>query len=155
MPMTQTFKRHKPSNGVRAATHAATAEDYAKLAQHVVSALVNKSKDIVLKVPYFVQFSDDLPKGILIKKDAEYNWYRAKTQKLANWLYRHGHLSQDSKAIVKSMRTVVNMWGEIDRLLATPQEEFLKGAKILQNFAIVVDTEEKVWDNSTSEIKEG
>jgi hypothetical protein len=152
--MTQTFKRHKPSNEARAATHEATPEDYAKLAQHVVSAIVDKRKDVILKLPYFVVLAEDFPKGVLVKRDEKYNWYRAKTFKVANWLHKHNHLSQDSKAIVKSMRTVVNLLGEADRLLATPEQEFLKGAKILQNFAIVVDTEEKVWDNSTSEIKE-
>ena len=141
-------KRHKPSNAAREATHAATSDDYAKLAQHVVSAIIDKRRDVVIKMPYFVVLAEDFPKGILIKKDEKYNWYRAKTFKIANWLNKHGHLSQDSKAIVKSMRTVVNMLGETDRLLTTPEQEFLKGSKI------VVDTEEKVWDNSTSETKE-
>jgi hypothetical protein len=147
--------RHKPTREQRAATHAATADDYAILAQHVVSAIVDKRRDIVIKLPYFVVLAEDFPKGVLAKRDSQYNWYRAKTFKIANWLNKHGHLSQDAKAIVKSMRTVVNMWGEVDRLLATPEQEFLKGAKISQNFDIVVDTEEKVEYNSTSEIKEG
>lgn len=141
--------RRKPTNEARAATHSATDEDYAILAQHVVSAIVDKRRDIVIRFPYFVVLAEDFPKGVLCKRDSQHNWYRAKTFKVANWLNKHGHLSQDSKAIVKSMRTVVNLLGEIDRLLATPEQEFLKGAKIS------IDTEEKVCDNPTSEIKEG
>jgi hypothetical protein len=123
-------KRVKPSNQLRATTREASDEDYAKLAQHIVSALANKCRDLVIRFPYFVKLPDDWPRGILIKRDDKYNWYRVKVFKAADWLNKHGYLPEDAKGIIKSMRSVNNMMGEVDRLLASPQEEFLKNDKI-------------------------
>lgn len=134
-------KRHKPSNEQRQATHPAIEEDYQKLAAHVVSAIANKCRDVVIKVPYFIVFADDWPKGILIKRDAHFNWYRVKAFKAADWLHAHGYLAADAKGTVKSMRTVNNLWGEIDRLLMNPEN--------------LVDTEHKTLYNVNLEIKEG
>lgn len=114
--------RHKPSKAQRAATRPANDEDYEKLAQAVVQALVQRKKDVILKLPYFVQMSDDFPKGILIKKTSEHNFYKAKVIKLANFLNKHGYLAQDAKGVVKSMRSVSNLVGEIERLVANPAE---------------------------------
>lgn len=134
-------KRHKPSKQLREATHAATPSDYEALAQAVVSAIVQKRRDVVIKLPYFVVLSEDFPKGVCIRKDEKFNWYRAKAFKLADWLYDKGFLSEDAKGIVKSMRTVSNLVGEIDRLVAQPQQEFLKEDKN------VVDSQEFVMYN--------
>lgn len=122
-------KRHKPSNEARAATHTATDEDYAKLAQHVVTAIVNKCRDIIVRFPYFAELPDDWPRGILIHRDDHFNYYKVKVSKAANWLHAHGYLAEDAKGLVKSMRTVSNLVGEIDRMFANPQQEFLKDAK--------------------------
>lgn len=124
-------KRHKPSNADRAATHAASAEDYAKLAKHVTSAIINKCRDLVLKVPYFIVFDEEFPKGILIKKDAQHNWYRAKTFKLADYLHAKGYMPEDAKGTMKSMRSVNNLMGEIDRMIANPQQEFLDDKNVV------------------------
>ena len=128
--------RVKPTNEQRQATHPALEEDYQKLAQHVVSAIANKCRDVVIKVPYFIVFAEDWPKGLLVKRDAHFNWYRVKVFKAANWLHAHGYLATDAKATMKSMRTVNNLIGEIDRLVEQPHKEFLRDAKI------VVDTED-------------
>jgi hypothetical protein len=140
--------RHKPTREQRAATHPATDADYTILAQHVVSAVIAKCRDIVIRFPYFVALPDDWPRGILVKRDESYNYYRVKVFKAADWMFKHGYLQQDAKGLVKSMRSVVNLLGEADRLLTTPEQEFLKGSKIS------VDTEENVEYNSTSETKE-
>jgi hypothetical protein len=133
--------RKKPTNEARAATHPAIEEDYQKLAAHVVSAIANKCRDVVIKVPYFIVFADDWPKGILIKRDASFNWYRVKAFKAADWLHRHGYLAADAKGTVKSMRTVNNLWGEIDRLLTNPEN--------------LVDTDVTFGYNDVFEIEEG
>lgn len=122
--------RVKPTNEARAATHKATDEDYAKLAQHVVTALVNKCRDIIVRFPYFAELPDDWPRGILIKRDDHFNYYRVKVFKAADWLHAHGYLAEDAKGLVKSMRSVSNLVGEIDRMFASPQQEFLRNDKI-------------------------
>jgi hypothetical protein len=114
--------RHKPSNQLRATTREASDEDYAKLAAVVVSAIVNKCRDVVLKMPYFVELDPTFPKGVLYKKDKMYNYYRAKAFKLMDWLYKNGHATQDAKGVVKSLRTVNNLVGEIDRMLVSPEK---------------------------------
>lgn len=121
--------RVKPTNEQRQATHPALEEDYQKLAQHVVSAIANKCRDLIIKVSYFIVFAEDWPKGLLIKKDAHFNWYKVKTFKAADWLYAHGYMPTDAKGTMKSMRTVNNLMGEVDRLLTNPQQEFLKDDK--------------------------
>lgn len=121
--------RRKPTNELRASTHAATSVDYAILAQHVVSAIANKCRDLVIRLPYFAQMADDWPRGILIKKDSTHNYFKCKTFKVADWLHKHGHLPHDAKGIMKSMRTVNNLLGEIDRMLTQPQQEFLRNVE--------------------------
>jgi hypothetical protein len=122
-------KRVKPSNSQRQATHPASSDDYKKLATHVTSAIVNKCRDIVVRFPYFVKLPDDWPRGILIKRDAHYDYYKVKAFKAADWLYAHGYMPADAKGTMKSMRTVNNLMGEVDRLLTNPQQEFLKDDK--------------------------
>jgi hypothetical protein len=119
--MTKKIIRHKPTREQKAATHPASDDDYARLAAVVVEAITLKHKDIVLKVPYFIIFDEGFPKGILVKRDAQYNWYRAKVFKLADYLHSKGHMPADAKGTVKSMRVVNNLWGEIDRLLMNPE----------------------------------
>jgi hypothetical protein len=131
--------RHKPTREQKAATHAAQAEDYQRLAQAVVEAIVQKRRDIIFKIAYFAELDPELPKGILIHKDEHYNWYRAKAYKMADFLHARGFLPNDAKGIVKSMRTVSNMLGEIDRLLAAPQQEFLRDDKIVDDVGILCD----------------
>lgn len=121
--------RHKPSNEIRATTRAASDEDYRKLAQHITEAIINKCRDVVIRFPYFVQLPDDWPRGLLIKRDEKYNWYRVKCFKAADWLHERGYLPENARGIVKSMRSVNNMLGELDRMLASPQEEFLRNSK--------------------------
>jgi hypothetical protein len=128
--------RYKPTKELREATHEATPSDYELLAQAVVSAIVQKRRDVVLKLPYFVRLSEDFPKGVLIKKDETHNWYRAKAFKLADWLHSKGFLPENAKGVVKSMRSVSNLVGEIDRLVAQPQQELLRDDNIS------VDTQE-------------
>lgn len=115
-------KRVKPSNELRAATHPASDDDYKKLALYVTEAIINKRRDVVLKLPYFVTFEESFPKGVLIKKDARYNWYRAKAFKLADWLHEKGYMPQDAKGVVKSMRSVSNLTGLIDKMIAEPEK---------------------------------
>lgn len=141
--------RAKPTKEARAATHPASSDDYKKLAQYVTSAIVNKYRDVVLKVPYFITFDEEFPKGICIKKDECFNWYRAKTFKLADYLHSKGFMPADAKGTMKSMRTVNNLMGEINRLVEQPHKEFLQDHKIL------LDSEDKIMDNSNTEIKEG
>lgn len=109
--------RHKPTTEQRAATHAAMEDDYAKLAQVVVKAIATKQKDVILKLPYFVNFGDDFPHGIIVRKDDEYNYYKAKVFKLADFLYEKGALPGNAKFIVASMRKVNILVGEVERAL--------------------------------------
>jgi hypothetical protein len=129
MPMSN---RHKPSNQLRATTREASDEDYKILAAAVVSAIVNKRRDVVLKLPYFVELDPTFPKGVLYKKDALYNYYRAKAFKLADWLYERGHMSQDAKGVVKSLRSVNNFIGEIDRMLANPEKTVYNDVSVIK-----------------------
>jgi hypothetical protein len=115
-------KRVKPSNQLRATTREASDEDYKILAAAVVEAITLKRKDVHIRFPYFVSLPDDFPKGLLYKKDGRYNWYRAKAFKLMDWLFKHGHATQDAKAVVKSLRAVNNLIGEIDRMLVNPEK---------------------------------
>lgn len=121
--------RYKPSSTVRAATHPATTDDYAKLAAAVVEAITLKRKDVCIRFPYFVSLPEDFPKGLLYKKDERFNYYRAKAFKLMDWLHARGYASQNAKGVMKSMRSVNNLLGELDRMLASPQEEFLRNNK--------------------------
>jgi hypothetical protein len=134
-------KRVKPSNAQRQATHPASDEDYKRLASYVVSAIAHKCRDLVIRFPYFVKLPDDWPRGILIKKDAQYDYYKVKVFKAADWLHAHGYLATDAKGTMKSMRTVNNLWGEIDRLLTNPEN--------------LVDTSLEICNNDVFEIKEG
>jgi hypothetical protein len=142
-------KRVKPSNSQRQATHPASSDDYKKLAAHVTSAIVNKCRDIVVRFPYFVKLPTSWPRGILIKRDAHYDYYKVKAFKAADWLFAHGYMPADAKGTVKSMRGVNNLMGEIDRLVEQPHKEFLRADKIL------LDSEDEIMDNSNTEIKEG
>lgn len=141
-------ERHKPSNEVRAATHPALGEDYKKLASHVTTAIVNKCRDIVIRFPYFVELDPTFPRGVLFKKDSMYNYHRCKVFKLADWLCERGFMPTNAKETMKSMRTVNNLMGEIDRLVEQPHKEFLQDHKIL------LDSENEIRDNSNIEFKE-
>jgi hypothetical protein len=121
--------RYKPSKEALAATHSASEADYERLAVAVVQAITLKQRDIVIRFPYFVKLPEGFPKGILIRKDEQFNYYRAKCFKIADWLFEQGHLAQNAKEIVKSQRSVVNMLGEIERLVAQPQQAVLKEDK--------------------------
>lgn len=132
-------KRHKPSREAKAATHKASDEDYAKLSKAVVEAIVLKRKDVYIRFPYFVELDPTFPKGILYRRDEKFNWYRAKAFRLADWLYERNLLSQDAKGIVKSTRSVVNMLGEVDRLLTKPLTEH---EDLLREDKIFVDSED-------------
>lgn len=115
-------RRWKPSNAQREATHEATAGDYAKLAQAVVEAIILKQRDVILKLPYFVVMDKTFPKGVLVSKDEQFNYYRAKAFKLADWLYERNYLPDDAKGIVRSRRDVMFLEGEVRKLLTEPIE---------------------------------
>lgn len=125
-------ERYKPTLEALAATHTASDEDYERLAVAVVRAITLKQRDLLIKFPYFVKLPDSFPKGILQHKDEQYNYYRCKTFRLADWLFEHNHLAQNAKDIVKSQRTVVNLFGSIERLVANPED-------IMYNDVIDVD----------------
>lgn len=114
--------RHKPSNQLRATTREASDEDYKILAAAVVEAITLKRKDVHIRFPYFVSLPEDFPKGVLYKKDDMHNYYRAKAFKLMDWLFKHGHATQDAKGVVKSLRSVNNFIGEIDRMVVSPEK---------------------------------
>ena len=124
--------RRKPSNQLRATTREASDEDYKILAAAVVEAITLKRKDVHIRFPYFVSLPDDFPKGVLYKKDSMHNYYRAKAFKLMDWLYNHGHAAQDAKGVVKSLRTVNNLIGEIDRMLANPEKTVYNDVSIVE-----------------------
>lgn len=123
-------KRVKPTNELRAATHPASDDDYQRLAVAVVQAITLKQHNIIVRFPYFCKLPDDWPRGIRIKRDESYDYFKIKTFKAATWLHEHGYLAQGPKELVKSQRSVVNMLGEIDRMFASPQQEFLRNDKI-------------------------
>lgn len=114
--------RFKPSKALREQTHEASEIDYAKLAAAVVHAIVLKQKDLVIRLPYFAKLADDWPRGLLIRKDSTHNFFKVKVFKLADWLHSKGHLAQDAKGVVKSMRAVSNLTGEIERMLSQPED---------------------------------
>jgi hypothetical protein len=117
------IKRWKPRKDVVDATHQASDEDYAKLAQAVLVAIIERKRDVVLRFPYFVEFDESFPKGIIVKKDSQHNYYKAKVWKLANWLFEKGHLPQDHKNIMKSMRELAYLEGRINKILDSPLED--------------------------------
>jgi hypothetical protein len=129
----KTPTRFKPTSAHKATTREATDADYTKLAVVVLTAIVNKQRDVVIKLPYFVKISDDMPKGVCIKKDGRYNWYRAKAFKMMDWLYKHGHAAQDAKAVVKSLRAVNNLIGEIDRMLVNPEKTVYNDVLVIKD----------------------
>jgi len=136
------IKRHKPSKELRATTHEASDEDYKRLAAAVVEAITLKHKDVCIRFPYFVSLPEDFPRGILYKKDEMYNYHRCKSFKLMDWLHSKGYAPQDAKGVMKSMRSVNNLLGELDRMLASPQEEFLRNDK--NSVDKLIDTEYNV-----------
>jgi hypothetical protein len=69
---------------------------------------------------------------VLYKKDSMHNYYRAKSFKLMDWLYKHGHAAQDAKGVVKSLRTVNNLIGEIDRMLANPEKTVYNDVSVIK-----------------------
>ncbi len=109
--------RNKPTKAAREATRQATQEDYAKLVQAVVKNITLKKRDIILKFPYFVQLAEDFPRGILVKRTTEFNFYRCKCFKIMDWLHKHSYSSYDAKAVVRMQRSVVNLWGQVDKWL--------------------------------------
>lgn len=109
--------RHKPTKQAKEATHEAQTSDYQKLAEAVVKAIILKQRDVVFRTPYFVVFADDVPKGILIRKTAEHNYYRAKAFKLADWLHAKGFLPADAKGIVLSTRDLVYREARLNKIL--------------------------------------
>lgn len=126
-------RRYKPTLQQRKATHHANDDDFKKLAAAVVKAIALKQKDVFLRFPYFVRLPDDFPKGVCYKRDQEYDYFRAKAFKLADWLYKHGHMSTDAKGVVKSMRTVVNLMGHVERLLTDPVKIMYNGNSLVKN----------------------
>lgn len=119
--------RWKPRREVVEATHEASAPDYEKLAQAVLVAIINRQRDIVLRYPYFVTFDDETyPKGIIVKKDKQYDYYKAKVWKLANWLFDKGWLPADYKNIMKSLRELAYLEGRIDKMLASDMESVVE-----------------------------
>jgi hypothetical protein len=120
-------QRWKPRREVVDATHEASTPDYEKLAQAVLVAIINRQKDVILRFPYFVVFDDETyPKGIIVKKDEKYNYYKAKAFKLADWLYSKGFLPADAKGIMKSMRELAYLEGRIDKMLASDIENMVE-----------------------------
>lgn len=115
-------KRVKPTNAAKQATHSAQAEDYRKLGEAVVRAIILKQRDVVFRTPYFVRFSEDFPKGVLEHKTAEHNYYRAKAFRLADWLYRHNYLPADAKGIVLSTRDLVFREAKLNKLLVDAEQ---------------------------------
>jgi hypothetical protein len=109
--------RWKPRKDAVDATHQASDEDYAKLAQAVLVAIIERKRDVILRFPYFVEFDESFPKGIIVKKDSQHNYYKAKVWKLANWLFEKGHLPQDHKNIMKSLRELAYLEGRIHKML--------------------------------------
>ena len=124
--------RYKPSNQLRATTRQASDEDYKILATAVVEAITLKRKDVCIRFPYFVSLPEDFPKGVLYKKDGLHNYYRAKAFKLMDWLYKNGHATQDAKGVVKSLRSVNNLIGEIDRMLVSPEKTVYNDVSVIK-----------------------
>lgn len=109
--------RHKPTKAAREATHPASDEDYAKLVEAVTRVIILKERDVILKLVYFVDFGDGFPKGVLIKKDDKYNYYRAKAFKLADYLHKIGKMPADAKAVVLATRQITYKIADINKML--------------------------------------
>lgn len=125
-----TGNRHKPTKELRASTHEASNVDYELLAQAVVEHIIFRKKDIYIRFPYFATFAEDWPKGVLIRKDGIYDYFKCKTYKIADWLHSKGFLPEDAKGIMKSQRD----WGYREARL----ERMLTGEIMLDNNLSIV-----------------
>lgn len=132
--------RHKPSKSLRDSTHAASAADLEILAKAVLVAIINRQKNLILKYPYFATFEESYPKGIIVKKDGVFDFYKVKVAKLADWLCSKGALPDDYKGIMKSQRD----WGYREARLT----RMLSGE-------IVVDKNVEKCDNDGSDLERG
>lgn len=66
-------------------------EDYQRLVNAVLEALIAGKKDVYIAFPYVFRFPADFPKGVLEEKVEDVNIRRCKARKLLDWLREHGH----------------------------------------------------------------
>lgn len=96
--MTRTYTRKKPTSAVRDKADPAAAATYEALTQACIESIITRPEDVqqgrqevLISLPYFVKISKDFPQGILERKTATCNIYRAKAKSLLNWLYDNKH----------------------------------------------------------------
>lgn len=85
--------RHgKPSKAFTSRLRAATSDDYERMVQACVEALIRGSQDVLGRFPYTLKFPKGFPKGILeIKYEDGTNIHRMKARKLLAWLNANGY----------------------------------------------------------------
>lgn len=132
--------RTKPTNKLLNSTHVASDVEYGCLVSAVVRACIMREKDIFYKVPYFIKFSHDFPKGIKVGSEGIYDTYKTKTVKLTDWLFEKGYCPESHRGIMLSLRDLAYKEAHINSLL--------------KNVKIELDSDKNLWENVDVENKE-
>lgn len=84
--------RHgKPSKQYLQTLKNPSQEDYGRLVNVCLEAIVSGEKDVIIAFAYVLKFPEDFPKGIIIEKVDDRNVHRIKAKKLLVWLKDNGH----------------------------------------------------------------
>lgn len=78
-------------------------DDYQRLVNAVLEALIAGKKDVCIAFPYVFKFPADFPKGVLEEKVDDVNIRRCKAKKLLDWLREHGHTEVTTESLRGAM----------------------------------------------------
>ncbi len=94
----RTYTRKKPTSAIKDKADPADAITYEALTQACIESIITRPdsvqqgrQEVLISLPYFVKIAKDFPQGILERKTATCNIYRAKAKSLLNWLYDNKH----------------------------------------------------------------
>lgn len=116
--------RHgKPSKQYLQTLRSPDQEDYGRLVNVCLEAIVSGEKDVIIAFAYVLKFPDDFPKGILMEKIDDRNLHRIKAKKLLVWLHDNGHTEITSDMLRGQMVSFGIESARLDKLFGDDDEE--------------------------------
>lgn len=107
--------RHgKPSNQYLETLRKPRKDDYKRLVQVALEAIVQGEKDVLIAFAYVLKFPDDFPRGILIEKLDDKNIHRIKARKLLKWLNENGHTDITAEMLAGQQRMMGRLLASFD-----------------------------------------
>ena len=112
-------ERHgKPSNAFLSKLKPATQENFDKLVEASLAAIIDNQIDVEVWFPYTFKFPADFPRGVCISKQLDgSNVHSIKAKRLLMWLNANGHKTATVEMIGVQKRKFTNSDNEFDKFL--------------------------------------